>query len=486
MHDGDKARKDVLDWAHSARFDDWLRRLPEKRRADVCRQFADELARLGYAMEREQPDGTLRPEPIFAVVSPAVVDDDALAAVHRDARLVLAATTRLARWALGPEAGDAGQRLFAALSPLEHAALSADPERMAGIGSARSDLLVDAEGRPWLLEQNTTIPALHGFSDMVTGGWVRAFTGSDEGWTSNTDELLGSLVAHHERIAAVCGVAERPEKPSVVLVSRRRDPERPELAHMAARFARAGHRARHAYADEIELSPSGRVSVDGEGFDILYRHIFSRLVGPEWPMYGLMVAPGPVALLNPVTGPLEVKAMLTMLHEMAHEPDSKPVVALGDEELDAISRLVPWSRVLRSGPAVGPGEERIDDLGKWCKAHARELVLKRSWDHGGRSVHIGEDSSQWEDIVDAALGSGEMWIVQRVIRAPRRTLLAVEGDRLVEKSLVTDLSVYLNQGVPVCPTGATVRASPGRIVNVASGGALVPMVSRDLVARVMT
>ena len=42
-----------------------------------------------------------------------------------------------------------------------------------------------------------------------------------------------------------------------------------------------------------------------------------------------------------------------------------------------------------------PGDARavdpVDDLVAWITAHGERLVMKRSWDYGGKSVHIGRD-----------------------------------------------------------------------------------------------
>src|SRR6185436_895828 len=118
---------------------------------------------------------------------------------------------------------------------------------------------------------------------------------------SNTADLLASLIEHYRRAGGQI------EKPSMVIVSRRGDSQLGELRHYERAFGAAGHRARHAYVDELGLDDAGRVTARGESFDLLYRHIFARKVAHDSVLGRLLVDPGRVILFNPVVSPLEVK-----------------------------------------------------------------------------------------------------------------------------------------------------------------------------------
>src|SRR5262249_19623284 len=139
--------------------------------------------------------------------------------------------------------------------------------------------------------------------------------------------------------------------------------------------------------DELGADTDGVVVVRGERFDLVYRHIFARRVEEGSIMARLLVDPGPNVVLNPVLAPLEVKGVLGLLHE----DQSAPFLPLSDDERAAIARRVPWTRVLCPGPSMTP-VGRVDDLVAWVTASPAQVVVKRSWDYGGKGVIIGPDA----------------------------------------------------------------------------------------------
>src|SRR5262249_52457684 len=148
--------------------------------------------------------------PIAPTLTPEVIDDAELAALSRDAELLLRAAAKACRWTLvDPDGRAAAATLYAGFTPLEHELVAADPERLMTVATARVDYFRGADGVARALELNATIPAMQGYSDLVLHTWLELCGRRDlvAGAGSNTQDLLASLVAHYRRAG---GRAERP------------------------------------------------------------------------------------------------------------------------------------------------------------------------------------------------------------------------------------------------------------------------------------
>ncbi|HVO31162.1 MAG TPA: hypothetical protein VMV18_10510, partial [bacterium] len=146
-----------------------------------------------------------------------------------------------------------------------------------------------------------------------------------------------------------------------------------------------------------------------------------------------------------------------------------------------------------------PDGAKTKDLSAFVAAHPEAIVLKRSWDYGGRSVFLSEDFadadektraklaeatgraiSGWRDMVDFCIADAKgPWIAQaRVHPARQRHCRVVDGEP-VWSDLVTDVSAFSGAGAAFHPTGLTARAASGPVVNIVSGGGMAPIVSLE-------
>ncbi len=273
-------------------------------------------------------------------------------------------------------------------------------------------------------------------------------------------------------------------------MSRRGDSQIGELGHYVRAFGAAGHRTLHAWVDEVDVDSSGRLGARGERFDLLYRHIFARRVDPTSAMGRLLVDPGDNVILNPVLSPLEVKGLLGLLHQAATE-DHVASRLLDDEQRTAVARRVPWTRLLRHGWSTIPGGEKVGDLAAWTAAHPERLVVKRSWDYGGKGVFIGpdhesdamrhkivelygEDCRSWADFCARAAVDDNAWVVQEMVAPVPVRHLIVEAGVPTWREVFVDVNAYANLGVATRPRGGVCRASGSKIVNILGGGGLAP------------
>lgn len=479
-----------------------LERLPADRLAEVAARFARRAAEDGLYVLRaggEPAEGAAstptRPArvPIPPLLTPVLPDGEAPGA----ARDLLEAVLLVARAILSGRHAEPAAML-AGFTPLERDCIRdgwRDAERVA---SARVDFLREAGGALAALELNTTIPAMQGYSDIVSRAFVTevapalgsppaAVREALDRLPSNVDELRRSLLAH----AAETG-SGRPGR--VALLARRYDAQTGELTWIAARFRDAG-------LDPVIVSPDD--FFEKGPYDLVYRHLFARRVEAGHPIEAVFRAPRRFGMWNPVNGHLEVKGMLALVSTAAADPSAAAALGLPDDLLARLRGVVPWSRILRAGSTTGPDGEAIPDLVAWSAANAGALVLKRSWEYGGRGVFLAEDFREraiaerlsalvgrpiedWGSLVRfAAADTTDCWIVQRRIRPARRRHLRAAASGPVWEELITDVSAFAGHGASFAPTGQTARASASPVVNIVSGGGMAPIVPRGILERLL-
>ena len=83
-------------------------------------------------------------------------------------------------------------------------------------------------------------------------------------------------------------------------------------------------------------------------------------------------------------------------------------------ELASLDRLLPWTRMARSGPVTVDGE-RVDVL-EYATAQRENLILKPTAMHGGLGVTAGwlTDAQAWDERLRASLDGP--WVLQRRVR----------------------------------------------------------------------
>jgi hypothetical protein len=419
-------------------------------------------------MTVRKPDGTVVPIPLLA--EPEVFSRDQLQAAAAEAELILSGAVKLARALL--QGGDQRDRaaLVEPFSGLEAEAMGRlFEEAPLPVMVARVDYLIpEGGGPPRALELNATIPAMPAYADLAAHAWLRAAARARGRTEREAGELVSACGSHMERLREALVAAYRARgggraRPSIAIVARPGDSQIGELLCLAAHFRAQGHQVEN-------LLPTGCVPED---WDLLYRHVWAHNVPPDAPFARALLAPGRYPLHNPVNGLLEAKALFARLSECAEDGALADRAGLDAAERGAAARL-PWTR--RLDAALSP---RI-------KAERRRFVLKRSWDYGGKSVHLGAELDQpaWEQVVDQALADrrGGGFVAQERIFAIRKPATRIAGDEETRGDLYRDLSTYCGLG-PSRPSGSVVRAASSPIVNILGGGGLAPVIPADVYER---
>jgi hypothetical protein len=411
-----------------------------------------------------RPDGTVVPIPLVA--EPEVLSRAALAEAAREAEAILSGAVKLAQALVS--AGDARDRaaLVEPFAGLEAEAMRRLFDAPLPVLVARVDFLVpEGGGAPRALELNATIPAMPAYADLAALSWIRA-AAQERGLPPRAERaLLARCGSHMERLREALVAFYRArggtrERPSIALVARPGDAQIGELRRLAAHFRQMGHDAANLHPDTCEP----------ERWDILYRHVWAHRVDPAAPFARALRDPVRFVLANPVNGLLEAKALFARLSECADDAALAARAGLDAREREAASRL-PWTR--RLDAALAP---RI-------VAERERFVLKRSWDYGGKSVHLGAEMAPdaWARAVEAAVADarGGGFVAQERIFAARRHATRIAPEGVARGDLYRDLSTYCGLG-PSRPDGSVVRAAASPIVNILGGGGLAPVVPEDV------
>jgi hypothetical protein len=424
-------------------------------------------ARLAWegGMTVRRPDGTVVPIPLVA--EPEVLPRAELAAVAREAELILSGSVKLARALLA--SGDARDRaaLVEPFSGLEADAMARlFDEAPLPVMVARVDFLVpEGGGAPRALELNATIPAMPAYADLAAHCWLRAAAAAQGRGPRQAGDLVAACGSHMESLREALCAAYRARggaraRPSIAIVSRPGDAQIGELRRLEAHFRAQGH-------EVANLVPADCLPED---WDLLYRHVWAHRVSPQDPFARALLAPGRYPLYNPVNGLLEAKALFARLSECADDAALAARAGLDEGERGAAARL-PWTRRLDAAVAA-----RI-------KAGRAGFVIKRSWDYGGKSVHLGAELEQgaWERVVDEALadGRGGGFIAQERIFAVKKPATRIAGHEQTHGLLYRDISTYCGLG-PSRPGGSVVRAAASPIVNILGGGGLAPVIPAEV------
>jgi len=418
----------------------------------------------GEGMTVLRPDGSVVPIPLVA--EPEVLSREALAGAAREAERILLGAVKLARALLA--AGDARDRaaLVDPFSGLEAEAMARLFEAPVPVLVGRVDFLVPQGSSPRALELNATIPAMPGYADLAAFSWIRAAARARGLPPRRENELVAACGSHMERLRQALVAFHRQRggtaaRPSIALVHRPGDAQLGELRRLAGHFRQMGHRAE-------ALTPA---ECDPDGWEILYRHVWAHRVDPAAPFARALRDPARFVLANPVNGLLEAKALFARLSECAEDAALAARAGLDGEERAAAARL-PWTR--RLTPELAP---RV--IGE-----RRRFVVKRSWDYGGKSVHLGAEMEEaaWAAAVEAAVRDerGGGFVVQERIFAARRPATRITPEGVTRGELYRDLSTYCGMG-PSRPDGSVVRAAASPIVNILGGGGLAPVVPEDVV-----
>jgi hypothetical protein len=146
---------------------------------------------------------------------------------------------------------------------------------------------------------------------------------------------------------------------------------------------------------------------------------------------------------------LKKKALFALLDDPQYES------FFTADEIEALRRRVPWTRVLREGFTTY-GEQRVD-LIDFVSGRREDLILKPNDDHGARGVVLGWqcDDEEWTRAINDLIGSS--FVVQERVEAAQEPFPTLSGGQITFENRRVDFAPYTWLGDNV--EGAGVRLS---------------------------
>ncbi|HRI02950.1 MAG TPA: hypothetical protein PLL77_04330 [Pyrinomonadaceae bacterium] len=265
-----------------------------------------------------------------------------------------------------------------------------------------------------------------------------------------------------------CG-GEMTHKPVIAIVDLEDLPTIKEFELFRDYFESKGYKSIICSPGELKFDGS-RLSCNGNEIDIVYKRLLVNEYLPimkEQPALLDAYRAGAICMVNSFRGKLvHKKAVFAVLTNERYKH------LFNDEELSAITKHIPWTRVFRDEKTENHGE--TIDLIEWTRANSNKLVLKPNDDYGGAGIYIGWNSTadEWDVAIAHALKTGDYLIQERVKTAKEFFPMFTdeEGNWALTEQLV-DLDPLLFLGKV---GSAFTRLSSTELANVSSGGGMVP------------
>ena len=367
-----------------------------------------------------------------AIVDPTIVDDLGVTEVERD----------LIKIDPGYRAVSPTARLDSFLTEAAYSFVELNGESPAGIA------YVDAA-----YEIFARLPVMQKFGETFT---VRPLYGSQY--------MLDVLLDSYEEF-----LGRKPDTvPQIAIVDLGDRPTQSEFELFKEFFERHGYPTIICTPEQLEFS-DGRLKAGDFQIDIVYKRLLVNEYLPiitEYPALLDAYRAGAICMVNSFRSKLiHKKALFAVL------TDHRRAGLFTNDELEAIRKHVPWTRLVRAEKSDYFGKEV--DLLEYIKANSNKLVLKPNDDYGGHGITIGWNSEPgaWNTSLEEALANGD-YLVQERVPTAREVFPALTADGQIEfAEQLVDLDPLLFNGKV---RSAFTRLSSTELANVSSGGGMVP------------
>jgi hypothetical protein len=414
--------------------------------------------------------------PLCTVLRPRLISSAQYAMLQSGVGGVARAARRMADLALNPDAEGAAVRAGLMLTSQEQALIEMHPGYLDPSAHSRMDTFLTVDGQSLqFVEYNAESPAAIAYEDMLSEAFlatpiVQAFADSYP---------IQPLPARARMIATLLAAwreaAEPGGEPAVAILDWSNLPTATEFGMFQSYFQAHNLPSIICTPDDLRFH-AGRLTALVDGVEHPVTIVFKRVLTSE-----LLTHYGADALAHPLMQAYAAGACVVvnsfrakLLHKkslFALLSDERFQVHLSDEERVAITRHVPWTRVVAPGPTTYQGEPI--DLFAFARANRERLLLKPNDDYGGRGITIGWESDA--DTWDAALNAAQKtpFVIQERVRIAYEPYPAlVDGEVQIGQRLVDSDPFLFGSDVHGC----LCRLSTVTLLNVtAGGGSTVPV-----------
>ncbi|MFH0984825.1 MAG: glutathionylspermidine synthase family protein [Candidatus Omnitrophota bacterium] len=357
------------------------------------------------------------------------------------------------------------------LSPEAEELVKIDPGYSQHVVFSRFDALLEGESLK-LLEFNCDAPVGAAYADhlefaLLSEELVRSFAEEHHLVASERIQgVLSTLLSVYEEFGGY-------ETPQIAIVDWRHARTAPECEHMKSHFEAKGYKTTIADPRELQYK-GGKLYHKGFRVHLIYRRAtFDELLQRLDEVQDLLRAykDKAVCMANPLRSKLaSSKAVFSLLTT----PECDRFFTENENEMKR--QHLPWTRCLSDAEDFY-GHRKVF-LIDFLKDEKDTVVLKPSGSsHGSRRVHIGRETpdGDWNAVVDKALKE-EDWVIQEQVPVPVITVPDVVNQKLdfIYKKFNFNLLVAGGKY-----TGGFVRLSDESVINVATGGGLVPALWSD-------
>ena len=256
--------------------------------------------------------------------------------------------------------------------------------------------------------------------------------------------------------------------PQIAIVDLKGMPTQKEFELFKEFFEKEGYPSIICSPDELEFD-GNRLCVGDFQIDIVYKRLLVNEYLPvmrEYPALLDAYRAGAICMVNSFRSKLiHKKALFAVL------TDQRRATLFSREEQEAISKHVPWTRLVRAEKTDYFGKEI--DLLEYIRENRDKLVLKPNDDYGGHGITIGwnTDEIRWEEALRSALVNGD-YLAQERVPTAREPFPALKDDGTIDfAEQLVDLDPLLFNGRV---RSAFTRLSFTELANVSSGGGMVP------------
>jgi uncharacterized circularly permuted ATP-grasp superfamily protein len=347
--------------------------------------------------------------------------------------------------------------------------INIDPGYSKNVVLSRFDSLLEGQSLK-LVELNCDAPAGAAYGDFVENAFMEDaalkdfFDEENLVRSSRIENLLKALLETYEEFGGY-------ETPNIAIVDWKFARTTAEFALIKQVFEEKGYKT--TIADPRELVyKSGSLYHKNMKINIVYRRaLFDELMHRIDEVQDLIKAykEHAICMVNPLRSRIaSTKALLSVLTN----PDYDHYFTENENQIK--SACLPWTRRISDAKSFYGGN--VSYLIDFLKDEKETIVLKPSRGNMGRDVILGRETpeSQWNEAIGKAMKND--WVVQEYVNIPIMTVPEIINQKIdfAYKKYNFNLLVFGEKYA-----GGFTRLSSESVINVATGGGLVPALASE-------
>jgi hypothetical protein len=403
-------------------------------------------------------------QPICNVLRPILIQAEQYDYIKRESTLVLSAIRKLGKAMMT----DARLRALLALSPKEEQIIAIESGYGAPDATGRLDAFFDARGDFNLLRYNADCPVGLPYGDLLCEIFakMRVVREFSRKFHIRGIEIRPRILETMLRCYRQSNPLHLREHMRIAIVDwkdkLKGDWANPEIELWREYFESKGYPTITADPDELEYRGGWLRAGDFE-ISVVYKLVSTGALlarcGTNHP-FVRAASERAVCVINSFrSAMLAKKSLFALLDDPAYDD------LFSVDEVGAVCRHIPWTRLLREGMTTYRG--RHIDLLDFVSTHQNILTLKPNGDYGGHGETIGWacGSEEWERAVKSALS--DSYVVQERVEVLKQSFPTLHHGEIKYEDRYVDFNPYTWCGEGV--EGASIRLSGG------TGGWTAPM-----------